>query len=86
VAWISSSKDKVRTLASFASLQQKFPTLLAGKQPEIQKVVITKEGRSKGTWYRLRIGPPASKDATRALCTALVAKKGARECHVRRFR
>ena len=85
VALILSSKDKVRTLAAFASLQQRFPTLLAGKMPEIKKIVITKEGRSKGTWYRLRIGPPASRDATKKLCAALIAKKGTRECLVRRF-
>ena len=85
VALISSSKDKVRTLASFANMQQRFPGLLAGKQPEIKKIVIKKEGRSKGTWYRLRIGPPASRGAIKSLCASLLAKKGARECLVRRY-
>lgn len=81
VAWISSSKDKMRSLASFASLAQKFPKALAGKQPEIQQIEVP----NRGTWYRLRIGPPASREATKALCDTLVAGKGVKQCFLRRY-
>ena len=79
---MSDQARKMRSLASFASLQQKFPNILAGKQPEIEQ----KEVKGRGTWYRLRIGPPASKQATKALCDKLIAGKGVRECLIRRYR
>ena len=42
-----------RVLATFADMQQRYPGLLGPYRPMVQKANLG----SKGTWYRLRIGP-----------------------------
>ncbi|MEL6372814.1 MAG: SPOR domain-containing protein [Pseudomonadota bacterium] len=80
VAWVASSKDKLRALAQFANMQQRYGAVMAGRQPDIQEADLG----SRGKWYRLRIGPPGSRAATASLCQKLIGK-GVKSCFVRAY-
>jgi cell division septation protein DedD len=67
VVQVGSKKNQTEALASFADMQQKYPTLLASYRPIVQKADLG----AKGTWYRLRIGPIADKTAANKLCSQL---------------
>jgi cell division septation protein DedD len=67
VVQVGSKKNQTDALASFADMQQKYPTLLANYRPMVQKADLG----AKGTWYRLRIGPIADKTAATKLCSQL---------------
>jgi SPOR domain len=77
VVQVGSKKNQTEALASFADMQQKYPTLLANYRPIVQKADLG----SKGTWYRLRIGPINDKTAASKLCTQLKAQ-GLADCLV----
>jgi cell division septation protein DedD len=74
---VGSKKNQTDALASFADMQQKYPTLLASYRPMVQKADLG----TKGTWYRLRIGPIADKAAATKLCTQLKSQ-GLPDCLV----
>src|SRR4029078_1777561 len=65
VVQLGSKKYQTEALASFADMQQKYPSLLANYRPMVQKADLG----SKGTWYRLRIGPIADKATASTRCT-----------------
>ena len=67
VVQVASKKNQTDALASFADMQQKYPTLLSNYRPIVQKANLG----AKGTWYRLRIGPVADKTAANKLCSQL---------------
>ena len=67
VVQVGSKKNQTDALASFADMQQKYPTLLASYRPMVQKADLG----TKGTWYRLRIGPIADKTTATKLCGQL---------------
>ena len=70
-------KNQTEALASFADMQQKYPTLLANYRPIVQKADLG----NKGTWYRLRIGPITEKSAASKLCSQLKSQ-GLADCLV----
>ncbi len=76
VVQVGSKKNQTEALASFADMQQKYPTLLASYRPMVQKADLG----AKGVWYRLRIGPIADKTAAAKLCSQLKAQ--GQECLV----
>lgn len=70
VVQLGSSKSQTDALANFADAQQKYPSLLGNYQPLVRKTDLG----PKGTWYRLQVGPLASKDAAYKLCGQLKAQ------------
>ena len=77
VVQVASKKNQTEALASFADMQQKYPSLLASYRPIVQKADLG----AKGTWYRLRIGPIADKSAASKLCSQLKSQ-GLPDCLV----
>lgn len=75
---IAARRTQTDALATFANLQQKFPELLTPYQPLIQKADLG----SKGTWYRLRVGPLNDKPSASDLCSKLKTA-GLKGCLVR---
>ena len=67
VVQVGSKQNQTEALASFADMQQKYPTLLASYRPMVQKADLG----AKGVWYRLRIGPIVDKSAATKLCGQL---------------
>jgi cell division septation protein DedD len=67
VVQVGSKQNQTEALATFADMQQKYPTLLANYRPMVQKADLG----SKGVWYRLRIGPIVDKSAATKLCGQL---------------
>ena len=72
VVQVSSRKTKGSARASFSSMQARFPHLLMGYQPSIKAVTLG----GQGTYYRVRVGPLASRDEASALCGRLKAAGG----------
>jgi len=64
VVQVGSKQNQTDALATFADMQQKYPSLLASYRPMVQKANLG----AKGIWYRLRIGPIADKSAANKLC------------------
>jgi hypothetical protein len=67
VVQVGSKQNQTEALATFADMQQKYPTLLASYRPMVQKADLG----TKGVWYRLRIGPIVDKTAATKLCGQL---------------
>jgi cell division protein FtsN len=67
VVQVGSKQNQTDALATFADMQQKYPSLLASYRPMVQKANLG----AKGIWYRLRIGPIADKSAANKLCSQL---------------
>lgn len=78
---LASKKSREDALRSFADLHQKYPDILTGKAPDVIEASIPE----KGTWYRLIIGPPGSREAARDLCTKLDAQ-GFKGCWATAYR
>jgi cell division septation protein DedD len=72
VVQVSSQKSQDSARASFSSLQARFPQVLTGYQPSIKAVTLG----GHGTYYRVRVGPLASRDKASALCGRLKAAGG----------
>ena len=77
VVQVGSKKNQTDALASFADMQQKYPTLLASYRPIVQKADLG----AKGVWYRLRIGPIVDKTSASKLCSQLKSQ-GLPDCLV----
>jgi cell division septation protein DedD len=67
---VGAHKSQTEALAIYADIQQKNPTLLANYRPMVQKAELG----SKGTMYRLRVGPVDGKTAADKLCGQLKAQ------------
>ncbi|MGI9382740.1 MAG: SPOR domain-containing protein [Methyloligellaceae bacterium] len=78
VVQVAARKSQTDALAAFADLQQRYPKLLSGYRPMIQRADLG----DKGTWYRLRVGPMNEKTAATKLCKRL-RSAGLRSCLVR---
>lgn len=65
-------KTEAEADAAWKSYKAKHAAALGGAAPDIQKADLG----DKGTWYRLRTGPFASKDAAGAQCDKLKADGG----------
>ena len=72
VVQVSSRKTQGSARASFSSLQARFPQVLMGYQPSIKAVTLG----GHGTYYRVRVGPLASRNEASALCGRLKAAGG----------
>ncbi len=59
---VGSKQNQTEALATFADIQQKYPTLVANYRPMVQKADLG----AKGVWYRLRIGPIPRQGSRRA--------------------
>jgi cell division septation protein DedD len=69
VVQLGAQKTQTEALATFADMQQKYPTLLANYRPMVQKANV-----ASGTVYRLRVGPIDGKSAADKLCGELKAQ------------
>lgn len=78
VVQVGARKSQTAALAGFADLQQKYPSILSGYRPLIQKADLGE----RGIWYRLRIGPLGDKAAAGDLCNKLKSA-GMKSCLVR---
>ena len=77
VVQVGSRKNQTEALATFADMQQKYPSLLGSYRPMVQKADLG----SKGVWYRLRIGPIGDKSEASKLCSKLKSQ-GLPDCLV----
>ncbi len=80
VSQISSRKSRIDALSAFADLRQRYGSILGKSQPDIQEANLG----ARGLWYRLRVGPPSSKQAATELCNKLKSA-GHKGCFVRAY-
>jgi cell division protein FtsN len=73
VLQIGAYKSEEDADAAWSTYHAKHASLLTGYSHDVKKVDLGE----KGTWYRLRAGSFADKDAAKALCTKLTAEGGA---------
>jgi len=73
VLQIGAYKSEADADAAWRTYRGKHASLLSGYSQDVRKVDLGE----KGTWYRLRVGSFADKDAAKALCTKLTADGGA---------
>lgn len=64
---IAARNDQAAAMAAFADLQQKYASVLGNHSPSVRKVDLG----DKGVWYRLLVGPMASKPEADKLCEDL---------------
>lgn len=69
---IGAYKSEAEATSAWKAYKAKHAAVLGGASPDIQKADLG----DKGTWYRLRAGPFASKDAAAAQCDKLKADGG----------
>ena len=75
---ITAGQNQNEALTAFGKLQRRFPNLLGGYLPNIQKVNLG----PKGTWYRVRVGPMGQRTAAVGFCNQL--KSAGADCLIRR--
>ncbi len=63
-----SASSRIDALKRFADMQQKYSSALAGKTPDIASANLT-----KGTYDRLVVGPPGSREEASNVCAQLKA-------------
>jgi cell division protein FtsN len=73
VLQIGAYKSDEEASTAWRTYHAKHAGLLAGYSEDVKKVDLGE----KGTWYRLRVGSFADKDAAKALCAKLTADGGA---------
>ena len=71
-------RDQTSALEAFANMQQKYSTILGTYGPLIQRADLG----DRGVFYRLRVGPVASKNGADSLCGKL-KQAGLKSCFVR---
>lgn len=69
---ISSQRSESEAQASFRSLQTKFPSVLANRQPIIRRADLG----DKGIYFRTMVGPFASLDEAKEFCGSLKSAGG----------
>lgn len=73
----ASAKSRLDALAQWADMQQKYGTVLQSKTMDVQEANLGE----KGTYHRLLVGPPSSKDSANSVCSQLKAA-GHTDCWV----
>ncbi len=68
---VSSQRSEAAAISAFQAMQKKFPSVLGGFSPDIQKADLG----AKGIYYRARV-PASSRDAAANLCQKLRAAGG----------
>lgn len=76
---IAARNDQDAAMAAFASLQQKYASVLGNHSPSVRKVDLGE----KGVWYRLLVGPIESKTEADQLCDQLKTA-GMKSCFARK--
>jgi hypothetical protein len=76
----ASANSRMQAMQQFADLQQKYAGPLGGKAPDVVEAKL-----EKGTFHRLVVGPPASRDAAGSVCTQLKAAGYTADCWVTPF-
>ncbi|MGI9383656.1 MAG: DUF2147 domain-containing protein [Methyloligellaceae bacterium] len=76
---VAARKSPKAAVRAFGRLQRRFPQILGGFQPVVQKADLGE----KGVWYRLRVGPMPERTAAADLCRRL-RDAGGPACFVRR--
>ena len=69
VAVLSTKRSRIDALTSFADLQQRYPSILGTKVPDVRKADLSSRGL--GIMYRAIVGPPGSRDVASQLCSRL---------------
>jgi hypothetical protein len=64
---ISAQRSEEAAQSAYRALQQKFPSILGGREATLRRVDL----QSQGTWYRAGVGPFASAPAAQAFCDRL---------------
>jgi cell division protein FtsN len=57
-------------LKSLADIQQKYPGVLQGRAADVREANLG----AKGIWYRVVVGPPASRQTANTVCGELKAR------------
>ncbi len=65
----ASQKSSMDALKQFADMQQKYGSALVNKTPEVREANLG----DKGTYHRLLVGPPSSREQAGQLCSQLKA-------------
>lgn len=76
---VAARRSQNAAMRAFGRLQRRFPEILGGFQPIVQKADLGE----KGVWYRLRVGPMPERTAAADLCRRL-RDAGGPACFVRR--
>lgn len=66
----ASGSSRMDALAQFADMQQRYGAILSNKTPDIREANLGE----RGTYHRLMVGPPASRDSANAICAQLKAQ------------
>ncbi|MCC7251558.1 SPOR domain-containing protein [Hyphomicrobium sp.] len=66
----ASDSSRIDALKQFADMQQKYGMILQNKTPDVQEANLGE----KGTYHRLLVGPPGSRDSASSVCTQLKAQ------------
>lgn len=69
VAVLATAATRMKALQSFAELQQKHPSALQGRVPDVQKADLS--ARGLGIMYRVVVGPPGPRGAANTVCSSL---------------
>lgn len=64
-----SNSSRINALKQFADMQQKYGAVLQNKMPDVREANLGE----KGTYHRLLVGPPGSREGAQALCGSLKA-------------
>jgi cell division septation protein DedD len=78
VVQLSAQKSESEAQASYRSLQEKYPSVLGGREASIRRAEIGQTG----TWYRVQVGSFTSSAQAEELCGKLRAAGG--QCIVQR--
>jgi hypothetical protein len=76
---LASFRSETEALGEFQRLSQRHPGLVGTLASRVQKSDLG----ASGTFYRLGVGPLATKEAATKLCNSLIAA-GEKDCLVRR--
>ena len=80
VAVLATKPTRIKALQSFAEIQQRHPTALQNRVPNVQMADL--KARGLGIMYRLVVGPAASRSAANSVCAALKSE-GYQGCWVK---
>ena len=64
---IGARNDREAAIAAFATLQQKYSSVIGNYSPSVRKADLG----AKGVWYRLLVGPVENKSDADSLCQQL---------------
>ena len=72
-----SNSSRMDALKRFADMQQKYASVLSGKTPDVAEANLG----TKGSYHRLVVGPPGSREQANSLCSQLKSQ-GYTDCWV----